>query len=120
MEQLFKYDIEGLAKELDVEIDEILVLFMNYISEMNDEIKSMKLYFANKDWNMLERIIHNIKGVSANLSINDVYQTAAAFDLQLKQGKTEDAGNEVSKLEETILSAKDEIIKFFTIKGYTL
>lgn len=51
---------------------------------MQDEISEMKNFLAKKDWVMLRRIVHNIKGVSANLAINDVFIAAEELEIMQK------------------------------------
>lgn len=85
MEQIKEgYDIEGLAQELELDLIDLSSLYSGYIAEMQDEISEMKNFLAKKDWVMLRRIVHNIKGVSANLAINDVFIAAEELEIMQK------------------------------------
>lgn len=115
-----RYDIKGLAEELEFEVDDIAGLFSKYFEEMATDISDMQKYLSNSDWYMLERVVHNIKGVSINLNIHDVFEEASEFDVLLKQSKAEGAALHVSKLAELINSAEIEIRKKFLEMDITL
>jgi hypothetical protein len=59
-----RYDIGKLAKELEFDIEDVKILFSKYFIEIKENISQMQEYFSHKDWDMLERVVHNIKGVS--------------------------------------------------------
>lgn len=113
-----KYDIEGLAKELEIDIEGIVGLYASYFEEMKSEITDMKEHLVKHDWKMLERVIHNIKGVSINLNISDVYSEAEKFDILLKKDVTENAGDYVDSIAHLIENAEVEIQRFFSEKGF--
>ena len=115
-----RYDIQGLADELEADISDIAVLFLNYIGEMKEEVGSIQDFLSKKDWNMLQRVVHNIKGVSANLHIDDVYKAAAEFDADLKHQKTQRAEDHAKRLTGLLKGAEDEIRKFFSECGFSI
>lgn len=112
-----KYDIEGFAKELETDIESIGELFSSYITEMKEETEELKKNLEISDWIMLERVIHNIKGVSINLGITDVHAEAEKLDNQLKQNYTADAEEFVAKIIDLIKDSEKEIRSFFSSKG---
>jgi HPt (histidine-containing phosphotransfer) domain-containing protein len=113
-----KYNIEAFAQELEVDLERVVPLFAGYIEEMKEEVKALKGYLEKKDWNMLEKTIHNIKGVSANLNIEDVYKESAIFNGRLKKGMNDDAGDYVQQIISLIHGAEIEIRRFFREKGF--
>ena len=115
-----RYDIQGLADELEVELSDIVKLYSNYIEEMASEIEEMQKFLLKKDWVMLERVVHNIKGVSANLNIEDVFNEAEAFDNLLKKGVADDSGYYVNNIETLLKAAENEIKSFFAQYGLAL
>lgn len=115
-----RYDIKGLADELEVGMDSIALLFTSFFSEMENEIKNLEEYLGEKDWHMLERVIHNIKGVSANLNVYDVFEEAAIFDEMLKKNQVEDARKFVDKIIFLINDAKKEVEEIFKQNGLSL
>lgn len=80
----------------------------------------MQEYFLKGDWYMLERVIHNIKGVSANLNVHDVFEEAEVFDNLLKSNNIINASSHVEKMIDLISKAEIEITKFFSERGYAL
>jgi HPt (histidine-containing phosphotransfer) domain-containing protein len=115
-----RYDIEGLASELEVGLDSIVGLYESFIVEMKEEIEEMKIHLEKSDWIMLERVIHNIKGVSANLCILDIFSEAEKFDSLLKKNETSDASIYVNKLIALINASETEIKGFFLEKGFSI
>jgi HPt (histidine-containing phosphotransfer) domain-containing protein len=115
-----KYDIQGLIDELEVEVGDIAILFLNYITEMKEEIAEMKELHGQQDWFMLERVVHNVKGVSANLGIQDVYEEAQIFDICLKNNQTEQSAECIGKIDGMLYEAEKEIKLFFSARGFSL
>lgn len=115
-----RYDITGLARELDVDLGDIAILFVNYFVEMKSEIAEMQRFLSEKDWNMLERTVHNIKGVSVNLGVLDVYNEAEAFDRLLKDGNTDHAEEYVNKVSRLLGPAEIEVKRFFNRNGLSM
>ncbi|MCX8132054.1 MAG: Hpt domain-containing protein [Clostridia bacterium] len=117
---VFRYDIEGLAEGLGVSIEDISGLFASYFNEMQGEINDMRQFLECSDWDMLERVVHNVKGVSANLGITDVFEEAERFDVLLKSRETKNSAKYVDSLEQLINSAKEEIKDYFCQRGCAL
>lgn len=116
----YKYDVEGLAADLEVDLESIAGLFSSYFEEMKEEIASMQELLSKNDWYMLGRVVHNIKGVSINLSIQDVFDAATAFDTRLKSNNFRDASTDVEKIIGLISKAEIEIREYFLEKGISL
>lgn len=116
----FRYNIEGLAEELEVDIKDIARLYSNYFIEMNEEMLSLRDLLEGKDWYMIQRTVHNVKGVSANLAVEDVFREAAAFDVLLKEGKREDTAVRIEKIASLLKAAEIDILNFFKSKGLEL
>lgn len=115
-----RYDIKGLQQELEIDISDLATLFSSYINEMQSEIAELYKYLSDGDFNMLQRVVHNIKGVSANLWIEDVQKLASDFGDMLKRGDTFESGSQISLLLRTINEAQYEIRKYFSQYGYSL
>lgn len=112
-EKICRYNIQECADELEVGLEEIVKLYASYFDEMKAELSEMKRFLAEGNWVMLERVVHNVKGVSANLNIHDIYNEAAAFDTLLKINVTESAANFVEKIDQQLKSAENDIQSFF-------
>lgn len=114
------FDLEGLAQELGVEAGSLIPLFVQFFAEMAEEIVKAEHFLAQRNWPMLKKTVHNIKGVSANLRILDVYQAAAVLDDLLKDGKTATVQIHVYNLIDLLNQAKEEITQAFLAKGLAL
>jgi len=108
-----RYDIKGLAEELEFEIEDMGGLFSKYFCEMNMCSIDLRKYFACNNFEMMERVVHNIKGVSANLNVKDVYEEAVIFDDMLKNNKVENANTHINRIIELINNSETEIRKIF-------
>lgn len=116
----YRYDIEGFAKELEVEFRTLVDLYREYFNEMKSEITEAKRFADSSDWVMLERTVHNIKGISANLVINDIYEEAKTLDTCLKSNMTENAAAFITQIENLLFQAEIEVKRIFTNKELEL
>lgn len=74
-----RYDLKGFSDDLGLPIEDISDLFSDFIMEINSEISKEKnilseIILSKKSLTELERINHNIKGISANYRILDIYE----------------------------------------------
>ena len=115
-----RYDIKGLQQELDVEVSDLAMLFLSYINEMQSEIAEMYRCLSEGDFNMLQRVVHNIKGVSANLRIKDVEKAASDYGDMLRRGETLESGLYINRIVQLISEAQNEIRNYFHLNGYSL
>lgn len=119
-EKKCNYDIQGMVDDLGVDICDIAELYRTFFIEMQDEINSLNTALQKNDYESLRQIVHNIKGVSSNLCICDVYDETAKFDIKLKQNITDNADIHIQNIIELIGSAKLEISEFFKQKNIIL
>lgn len=112
-----RYSISEFQEALGMSIEGIADLFENYFKEMAIEIRKMHEYLAEGDWYMLQRVVHAIKGVSANLRVHDVYEGAVELDDNLKKKSYEDVPKYVENIEKMILNAEAEVRAYFLSKG---
>ncbi|EKQ50371.1 MAG: Hpt domain-containing protein [Clostridium sp. Maddingley MBC34-26] len=79
-----KYDITGFTIELGLNLEEVYVLYAELISEINSAISEIKFLIDKKDITKIKKIIHNLKGVSGNYRITDVYMETSRINDMLK------------------------------------
>lgn len=115
-----KYDIEGLASELEVTLSDLAPLFSSYFDEMSEAAGEMELFLLDGEWNKLQRVVHNIKGVSVNLGIKDVYSAAGVLDALLKEGEYQEAGIHVKIVLSILADARENIEKYFEERGFAI
>jgi HPt (histidine-containing phosphotransfer) domain-containing protein len=78
-------NIEDLTCNIGIDKDTVIELLDIYCRDMSEEIQRVKLFHTNQDWVGLQRTIHNIKGVSANLYLQDMFKAAEQLDERLKK-----------------------------------
>ena len=115
-----KYDIEGLSVKIGAEIEEMAVLFSLYLEEMKSELSLMERFCVESDWVMLQRTVHNVKGVSANLDISDMFEAAEQLDSSLKRNETGMAAPMIGKIKDLFMNAEEDIKRFFLQRGCSL
>jgi len=116
----FRYDIDGLAEELEIDVCSLTGLFSSFVNEMEIEVSEMSRLLMEKDWNNLERVIHNIKGVCANLTIDDVFRQASEFHEKLKAGDSSEAAVYVESIAQMLKNAELDIKRYFSAKGLSI
>jgi len=116
-ENPFRYDIKSLADDMEVGLQTLSTLYSEFFHEMKLNIEESKALCDNKDWLKLERVIHNIKGISACLNINDIYSISQKLDLELKLKKYENAFTDIISISNLFNSSETDIKNFFKING---
>ena len=86
MDSNCRYDLEGFANDLGLTIEEVADLFFDLINEMNSEIYKIKTFLKEKNLDELKRVNHNVKGISANYRILDIYEETQTISDALRQG----------------------------------
>lgn len=116
----FRYKINELINELEVNYSDVVPLYESYFNEMREEISELLNYLSERDWEMLKRTVHNIKGVSANLRINDVYVAALEYESILKAEAYDKAGMFINSILELVNDAEHDVREFFDDLGYKM
>lgn len=98
--------------------DDIGFLYQDYITECNTMVDSIDRLMGHGSPNEIEKLIHNFKGVSANLYVTSVYESAKTLndllrdDLNLNHVTPETTAAWI-QLHQVYKNAKIEIIQFF-------
>lgn len=101
MIELETINLEDLIRDIGINKDTIIELLSIYCSEMSEEMQKVKLYLSNKEWTGLLRTVHNIKGVSANLYLQDMFKSAEVIDLKLKKNDYNEIENSINNMLDT-------------------
>lgn len=104
-----------------MEPDDISELYNDYLCECDGLIEQVNQILSSSlttEWMELKKIIHNIKGVSANLYVQKVYEKTAVLDAFLNESlqseyRTEQFSFLWRELFDTYECAKNEILQFF-------
>lgn len=104
------------------DLDDIQLLYTDYLNESYDLVNNIQALIEGSSpihSDELERIVHNLKGVSANLYVEPVYKNSVKLDDFLKtHPDTSLSCNEVKPLWQPLLEAytetRQQIINFFS------
>jgi HPt (histidine-containing phosphotransfer) domain-containing protein len=117
MQDNYRYNIEGFAGDLGLPVEEIADLFAEFIKVLGSEKSKLKVAAVEKDWIMVKNIIHNIKGVTGNYRITDVYNEALLINNVLKKGDYGSVEQTIKSFCNLLEAAVEEIKKYFLEKG---
>lgn len=78
------YDINNFANDLGLSFSEISELYIELINEINSSLLELKILMTEKNLGEIQKIIHNIKGISGNYRVTDVYEKASEINDSLK------------------------------------
>ncbi len=90
MIEIIEMNLEFLTKQIGIDQESVIELLKIYRSEISEELQQAQILFDRQDWHNLQRTIHNIKGVSANLYLESMFNISADIDVKLKTQDYED------------------------------
>ncbi|WP_432665498.1 hypothetical protein R9X47_04345 [Wukongibacter baidiensis] len=112
-----KYDLFALSKELEIDMEDMVEIFNVYFIEVNELILNLRYLYQKEDWVKLKKVNHNIRGISSNLRVNDIYEIALRLDNLVEVGLYDDIDISITELEEVSKESQIEINKFFIQNG---
>ncbi|MBC8059785.1 MAG: Hpt domain-containing protein [Clostridiaceae bacterium] len=119
-EKAFRYNIQDLADDMEVGLETLSSLYSEFFHEMKINIQESKALANNKDWDKLQRVIHNIKGISTCLNVNDIYFVSQQLDTDLKNQKFENVLSNINSINELFNCTETDIREFFKNSGITI
>lgn len=108
-----KYDIIGFSTDLGLSIKEISELYYELINELNLALLELKALVDGQDYTKIQKIIHNIKGVSGNYRINDIYNETTRINDLLSSNEYSTLKKDLTNLFTICIDAQNEIRFFF-------
>lgn len=90
MDSNCRYDLKGFSNDLGLPIEDTVDLYSGLIEEINSEISKAKTFLCEKNLNQLKQINHNIKGITANYRILDIYEETMKISHSLTKGDFKD------------------------------
>jgi chemotaxis protein histidine kinase CheA len=108
-----KYDITGFSTDLGLSIKEISELYYELINELNLALLELKTLVDGQDYTKIQKIIHNIKGVSGNYRINDIYNETTRINDLLSSNDYSTLKKDLTNLFAICIDAQNEIRFFF-------
>ncbi|WP_459479487.1 Hpt domain-containing protein [Clostridium saccharoperbutylacetonicum] len=108
-----KYDIIGFSTDLGLSIKEISELYYELIDELNLALLELKALVNGQDYTKIQNIIHNIKGVSGNYRITDIYKETTRINDLLISNDYSTLKKDLTNLFTICIDAQNEIRFFF-------
>ena len=120
MDVYAKYHIMGFTHDLGLNINEVSELYAELIAEINSAILELKVLIAEQDLEKIQKIIHNIKGVSGNYRITDVYRETIKINDTLKTRNYNTLETDLNNLFNICDAAIKEIKNFFEQRSISI
>ena len=108
-----KYDINGFTHDLGLTTEEVSEFYAELINEINSALLELKVLMPKRDLVKTQKIIHNIKGVSGNYRISDIYRITTKINDALKNTNYTDFEKDLNALFHISDMAIEEIKSFF-------
>lgn len=89
-ESFCSVDFDEFICEMGIDKDTAKELYQVFRDELLDQKSSFLEAYEVKDFQKLQKIIHNIKGISGSYKAGHIYSTAQNIDLILKEKKFND------------------------------
>ncbi len=112
-----QFNIKKFASDLNIDFEEAWNLYSEYLREVKIQITQASAYLQEKDWENLKKVIHNIKGLSSNYRIFNIFTEAEALDKELKNNVEVNARLYVDRLFVMVKNAENAIKNFFRENG---
>jgi len=109
-----EYNITIVAEELMFTIDEYKEIADIFFEEMDMLLEGCHGSLQNGDYIAVGKVMHAIKGASANLRLDTISQLAAEAEQIVKQGGGQEIAPYVPKIQEEIAAFKGKIENFFS------
>lgn len=107
------YDINMIAEELMFTIEEYKEIAEIYFEEMDSLLAECQSAIQSEDYIAAGKIMHGIKGASANLRMDDIAGLAGEGEKIVKQGGGVEVVPYLPKLQEEIALIKECVEQFF-------
>lgn len=115
-----RYDIQCIMDEMEAKDDEMGDLYKTYFQEVKENIQDVLELIPKEKWEEIDRILHNLKGVSINLNIVDVYKSVSSFSEIVKKRDVENFEDYIKDLTVLVKNAEAEVKTFFLKKGISI
>lgn len=109
-------DLDSLSREIGIDSSSVLELLRIYTDEMKGEMLEVQKLLRDQNWLQLKKTIHNIKGVSANLYLEDMVRSAQAIDTKLQNNTYQDIESSIREMLDVFQNTLEGIQQAFTEK----
>ncbi|WP_160683500.1 Hpt domain-containing protein [Clostridium sp. C2-6-12] len=115
-----KYDIVGFAHDLGLSIEDVSELYAELVHELNLALLELKILMIDRDIKKIQNIVHNIKGVSGNYRLTDLYEETSKINDALKNSDYPDFEKDLNHLFNVTYGSIKEITNFFKRKSISI
>ncbi len=102
-----------IVKEMGLSKDEVLPLYEIYLNEMDDMIIALDSASKSSDYDTFKRTLHNIKGISANLRLEDMTAVVSDMYSKLKSDEQIDLYASLETIKKLLEQVRKEINTYF-------
>ena len=120
MDSRNKYDITGFICDLGLPLEEASKFYAELIHEINIAILELKILINKNDSVSIQKIIHNLKGVSGNYRISDVYSETTKINDTLKIAGYNTLEKDLNHLFHVCTMAIKEIRSYFNERSISI
>lgn len=113
MKQHCKYDIESFAVDLSLSLEDTADLYFELVKEMYLDISKLKSAYETEDFHTIQLIIHDLKGVSGNYKITDVFEATSQINILMRSKCYESINTHLQSLYSLCENAITEIKNYF-------
>lgn len=103
-----------IIDEMDATKDEIQPLYIIYLGEMEDMITQLSEASKLNDSEAYRRLLHNVKGINANMRIDILLEPVKEKYQALMNGETIDLSNSTEEISVIFKRVKEEIEAYFS------
>jgi HPt (histidine-containing phosphotransfer) domain-containing protein len=109
-----------LCEELEMDESDLLELYKKFVVEMQEGADLLTELMGKNDYEELKKLMHNLKGVYANLKVMEVHQLALEIEKCIKEDHLSEVIKQCEFLLDRILFYRKGIIAHFLTKGLEL
>lgn len=113
------YDIIGFSNDLGLNLQQVSELYAELINEFNLALSELKTAMIGSDLENIQKIIHNLKGLSGNYRITDIYEETTKINNLLKNSNYNNIESHLSNLLTVISIALKKNQKLLLSEVYT-
>jgi HPt (histidine-containing phosphotransfer) domain-containing protein len=115
MDNTYELMVKNFSKDLGITSSEAIELYYIFLDELKNESIALSDVFQNNDVNMLKRIVHNIKGLTASYKLEKIFMQATKIDSLLKNQF--EAGSLILELINDINHEVEGCLNYFKLLG---
>ena len=107
------YDIIGFSNDLGLNLQQVSELYAELINEFSLALSELRVSMIESDLASIKKTIHNLKGVSGNYRITDIYEETTKINDLLKNSNYNNLELDLNNLITVSDIALEEIKSFF-------